>query len=99
MAQITVSSVEAVIEYREEALLGAPAPTVHSGLKWLLMDLGAEEPWASMFAANDWSDAAFATRPFYQHSDGTGMDKVNMGNAGYARIAQVAARTLLRIRK
>lgn len=65
----------------------------------VLMDLGAEEPWASMFAANDWSDAAFAAQPFYQHSDGTAMDKVHLGNSGYARIAQIAARTLLRIRK
>lgn len=33
--QITVDSNQAIVEYREEALLRSPIPTVHSGIRWL----------------------------------------------------------------
>jgi hypothetical protein len=33
--KITIDSQKAIVEYREEALLRSPAPTVHSGIRWL----------------------------------------------------------------
>jgi lysophospholipase L1-like esterase len=63
-----------------------------------LMDLAAHEPWASMYAANDWSNAAFAAQSFYNRSDGVANDNVHPGDAAYARIAQIAAHAITRVR-
>ena len=40
--QITVSTTSVVVEYREDALLRSAAPTVHSGVRWLL-NLGSNQ--------------------------------------------------------
>ena len=33
--KITVSNASVIVEYREDALLRSPTPTVHSGVRWL----------------------------------------------------------------
>jgi len=40
--QISVSNASVIVEYREDALLRSPTPTVHSGVSWLL-DLGSNQ--------------------------------------------------------
>jgi hypothetical protein len=40
--KITLTNSTAVVEYREDALLRSPTPTVHSGVRWLL-DLGSNQ--------------------------------------------------------
>lgn len=40
--QVALSNVSVTVEYREDALLRNPTPTVHSGVRWLL-DLGSNQ--------------------------------------------------------
>ena len=40
--QIAVSNASVIVDYREDALLRSPTPTVHSGVNWLL-DLGSNQ--------------------------------------------------------
>jgi hypothetical protein len=63
-----------------------------------LLDLAGHEPWASMYAAGDWSNAAFAAQPFYRRSDGVADDNIHPGDAAYARIGAIAARAITRVR-
>lgn len=65
----------------------------------LLVDIAAMEPFASMYAANVWTPAAFQATGLWAISDGSGDDYTHFGDSGYARMAAVAALAAPRIRR
>jgi len=63
------------------------------------IDLAAHEPWKSLYAGGDWSTTAFNSAGIYHRSDGIADDRVHMGDAGYARVGQIVAQALKRVRR
>jgi hypothetical protein len=71
----------------------------YRGYADLLIDMAAVEPFASMYAANVWTPAAFQASGLWAMSDGSADDYTHFGDSGYALMAAVAARAIPRIRK
>lgn len=65
----------------------------------VLCDVAAHPPFAAMYAANDWTQAAFVASGAYARSDGTADDYTHLGDAGYLKMAYPAARAMCRVRK
>ena len=63
------------------------------------VDLAAHEPWKSLYAGGDWSTTAFNAAGVYHRSDGTPDDRVHMGDSGYARVGQIIAQAIKRVRR
>lgn len=63
-----------------------------------LIDLGAHEPFASLFNGTDFTEAAFAATGMYNRSDGVPNDRVHLGNAGHARLAEIGWEAIRRVR-
>lgn len=63
------------------------------------IDLGASEPFKTLYEGGVWTSATFNEAAVYQRSDGTADDMVHMGNAGHAVLGALAARALLRVRR
>ena len=63
------------------------------------IDLAAHEPWKSLYAGGDWSTTAFDAVGVYHRSDGTADDRVHLGDAGYARVGNIIAQAIKRVRK
>lgn len=64
-----------------------------------ILDIGAIEPFATLFQNDVWTQAVFDAVPEYLRSDNGVVDSVHLGDAGYARVAAAAARAVLRVRK
>ena len=63
------------------------------------VDLSANEPWKSLCAGGDWSTTAFDRAGVYHRSDGIADDRVHMGDSGYARVGQIIAQAIKRVRR
>lgn len=64
-----------------------------------ILDIAAVEPFATLFQNDVWTQAVFDAVPEYLRSDNGVVDSVHLGDAGYARVAAAAARSVLRVRE
>lgn len=68
--------------------------------QWI--DLAAHEPFSTLLASNDFTEAGFAVSGMYNRftgGDDVANDRVHMGNAGHTRVGQIAWEAIQRVRR
>ena len=63
------------------------------------VDLGEFAPFKALFDGGSYHEADFLACGMYSRDDGTPLDRVHMGNAGHARVGQIMAQALKRVRR